>query len=61
MSNQYFGIWLYYSYFDTPSTIVSLPQSEMSNALKTRNGELKSSGIDSRKAFEQMPATISNS
>lgn len=65
VSNPDFEIWLYYSYFDNPSTdlvsIASLPQSEMSSALKTRNGELKSGGIDPRKAFEQIPVAISNS
>ena len=33
----------------------------MSSALKTKNGELKSGGIDPRKAFEQMPKAILNS
>lgn len=65
VSHPDFEIWLYYSYFDNPSTdlasIASLPQSEMSSALKTRNGELKSGGIDPRKAFEQIPVAISNS
>lgn len=65
VSNPDFEIWLYYSYFDNPSTdlvsIAALPQSEMSSALKTRNGELKSGGIDPRKAFEQIPVAISNS
>lgn len=65
VSNPDFEIWLYYSYFDNPSTdlvsIASLPQSEMSSALKTKNGELKSGGIDPRKAFEQIPVAISNS
>lgn len=65
ISNPDFEIWLYYSYFDNPSTdlvsIASLPQSEMSSALKTKNGELKSGGIDPRKAFEQIPVAISNS
>lgn len=65
VSNPDFEIWLYYSYFNNPSTdlasIACLPQSEMSSALKTINGELKSGGIDPRKAFEQIPAAISNS
>lgn len=65
VSNPDFEIWLYYSYFDNPSTdlvsIASLPQSEKSSALKTRNGELKSGGIDPRKAFEEIPVAISNS
>lgn len=65
VSHPDFEIWLYYSYFDNPLTdlasIACLPQSEMSSALKTRNGELKSGGIDPRKAFEQIPVAISNS
>lgn len=65
VSHPDFEIWLYYSYFDNPLTdlasIACLPQSEMSSALKTKNGELKSGGIDPRKAFEQIPVAISNS
>lgn len=65
VSNPDFEIWLYYSYFDNPSTdlasITCLLPSEMSSALKTKNGELKSGGIDPRKAFEQIPVAIPNS
>ena len=65
ISNPDFEIWLYFSYFNSPATdlvsVANLPQSEMSSALKTKNGELKSGGIDPRKAFEQMPTAILNS
>lgn len=65
ISNPDFEIWLYYSYFNNPTTdlitIANLPQSEMSSALKTKNGELKPGGIDPRKAFEQIPVAVSNS
>lgn len=65
VSNPDFEIWLYYSYFNNPkvdlASVAELPQSEMSSALKTKNGILKSGGIDPRKAFEQMSIAITNS
>lgn len=64
ISNPCIEMWLYYCYFDNPTTdladMISLSEDERSQWLKGKLPELKNGGIDPRRAFENIKTGIEN-
>jgi hypothetical protein len=64
ISNPDIEIWLYYCYFDNPNhdleSIRAAIPSKRSSLMKTINNQLKTGGIDPRKAFSNMRIGIAN-
>lgn len=64
ISNPCIEMWLYYCYFDNPTTdladMILLSEKERSQWLKERLSRLKKGGIDPRKAFENVKIGMVN-